>query len=237
MELDHVFVILQADLVRQAYVEPLDSLLATRNAAKDCANLLSDLGFSEGSNNRHPGQGTANHRFFFNNFMLEFLFVEDVEGLVAEQAQKLALQDRFTETAVSPIGVASRRSSALKSAADYAYGVYQAPYLPAELEIHVALNPDRLEPLWFHLPFVSGLQESDKRPDQEPRSHANGARELTSLTVEMPFAPSACSFDIAEKLGVKLKQGDRHAAHLEFDGGRQGQRLPLPPSLPLTLAL
>jgi len=237
MELDHIFVALQADPSRQASVEPADSLLATRNSAENAANLLSDLGFTEGSRNRHPGQGTANHRFFFTNFMLEFLFVDDVEGLGAERAHMLALRDRFSETALSPIGVASRRSCSSKSAADYAYGVYQAPYLPPELEIHVALDPDRLEPLWFHLPFVSGMQESNKRPDQEPRSHANGARELTALVVEMPFAPSAGSFDIAEKLGVKLKQGERHAAHLEFDGGGQGRQLPLPSSLPLTVAL
>lgn len=237
MELDHVFVALQADPAGQGSVQLADSLLATRIAAKDSAGLLSNLGFTEGSNNRHPGQGTANHRFFFDNFMLEFLFVDDVEGLVDERAEMLRLKDRFSNPAVSPIGIASRRSSAAKSAAQYGYAAYKAPYLPPELEIQVALDPDRFEPLWFHLPFVSGLHEKDRRTDKEPRSHTNGARELTALLVEMPFAPSSASLGIAAKLGVQLKQGDRHAAHLEFDGGRQGQPLPLPPGLPLTLSL
>jgi hypothetical protein len=33
------------------------------------------FGLLEGSSNAHPGQGTANRRFFFDNFMLELLWV------------------------------------------------------------------------------------------------------------------------------------------------------------------
>jgi Glyoxalase-like domain len=41
------------------------------------AGALLRLGFIEGQGNTHPGQGTANRRFFFENFMLELLWVAD----------------------------------------------------------------------------------------------------------------------------------------------------------------
>ena len=34
------------------------------------ADALVEAGFTEGPANTHPGQGTANRRFFFNTFML-----------------------------------------------------------------------------------------------------------------------------------------------------------------------
>jgi hypothetical protein len=34
-------------------------------------------GFTEGTSNLHPGQGTANRRIFFHNAMLEFLWIAD----------------------------------------------------------------------------------------------------------------------------------------------------------------
>lgn len=54
-EVDHVFV------------------SASRGAPE--ARKLIELGLLEGSPNRHPGQGTANRRFFFANAMLELSWV------------------------------------------------------------------------------------------------------------------------------------------------------------------
>jgi hypothetical protein len=36
-------------------------------------DLLVEFGLLEGSSNTHPGQGTANRRFYFHNLMLELL--------------------------------------------------------------------------------------------------------------------------------------------------------------------
>jgi len=41
------------------------------------AEHLVQFGLREGQPNIHPGQGTANRRFFFINAMLELLWVED----------------------------------------------------------------------------------------------------------------------------------------------------------------
>ena len=60
MELDHVFICVdQPDKAR---------------------NELVQFGLREGLPNEHPGQGTANHRFFFRNAYLELLYATDIHA-------------------------------------------------------------------------------------------------------------------------------------------------------------
>ena len=49
MELDHIFICTEKEAPQ--------------------GDLLKEFGLVEGSSNIHPGQGTANRRFFFKNFM------------------------------------------------------------------------------------------------------------------------------------------------------------------------
>ena len=58
-EIDHIFVLTDTDA--------------------PSAGALLRLGLTEGPPNRHAGQGTANRRFFFDNAMLELLWVENVD--------------------------------------------------------------------------------------------------------------------------------------------------------------
>ncbi|MBT9317960.1 hypothetical protein IXB50_21315 [Leptothoe spongobia TAU-MAC 1115] len=43
------------------------------------ADKLLEFGLVEGPSNTYPGQGTANWRCFFQNVMMELLWVEDAE--------------------------------------------------------------------------------------------------------------------------------------------------------------
>ena len=74
MTLDHVFIL----------VEP---------EAKVADRLL-ESSFLEGSSNIHPGQGTANRRFYFSNGMLEFLWVRDADEAKNGPGQDLRFPDR-----------------------------------------------------------------------------------------------------------------------------------------------
>ena len=58
---------------------------------------LIELGLVEGSPNRHPGQGTANRRFFFANAMLELIWVHDPAEAQsdAQPARRLHLWERW----------------------------------------------------------------------------------------------------------------------------------------------
>lgn len=55
----------------------LDHVFIWTAAGAPEADLLRDFGLTEGPPNVHPGQGTANRRFFFHNAMLELLWVHD----------------------------------------------------------------------------------------------------------------------------------------------------------------
>ncbi|MCV6608112.1 MAG: VOC family protein [Campylobacterales bacterium] len=57
-------------------------LCVTKSAPE--AEILKNFGLDEGSSNVHPGQGTANRRFFFENFMIELLFIENLEDLQSD---------------------------------------------------------------------------------------------------------------------------------------------------------
>ena len=58
------------------------------------ANSLLQRGFVEGSSNTHAGQGTANRRFFFDNFMLELLWVVDHAEATSERTRRTRLWER-----------------------------------------------------------------------------------------------------------------------------------------------
>jgi hypothetical protein len=75
VELDHVFI-----CVSQGAPE---------------ADYLTHFGLIEGAANVHPGQGTANRRFFFRNAMLELLWVENPDEARNAQTAPTMLWERW----------------------------------------------------------------------------------------------------------------------------------------------
>jgi len=59
------------------------------------AEQLISFGLTEGSSNIHPGQGTANRRFFFHNAMLELLWVTNEAEAISPPIRRAHLQDRW----------------------------------------------------------------------------------------------------------------------------------------------
>ena len=74
------------------------------------AELLTSAGFSEGTANRHPGQGTANRRFFFDNAFIELLFAEDTIELQSPLTKPVRLEERLVSRnpQTSPFGLCFR---------------------------------------------------------------------------------------------------------------------------------
>ncbi|MEL6846826.1 MAG: VOC family protein, partial [Bacteroidota bacterium] len=72
------------------------------------ADLLVKAGFAEGSSRIHPGQGTRNRKFYFDNFFLELLWVHDEEEIKrsAKRAhQQLWQRSQHKELGLSPLGL------------------------------------------------------------------------------------------------------------------------------------
>jgi hypothetical protein len=91
----------------------LDHLFVLASPGAPEAERLRALGLSEGSRNVHPGQGTANRRFFFENAMLELIWVENAEqarsSLVAPT--RLWERARWRESGALPFGICLRDSA------------------------------------------------------------------------------------------------------------------------------
>ena len=75
------------------------------------ADALASFGWVEGPPNTHPGQGTANRRFNFDNAMLELLWVHDEVEAVSEPARRLHLLERWQGRAA---GALFRMAQAIK---------------------------------------------------------------------------------------------------------------------------
>jgi hypothetical protein len=88
----------------------IDHVFVLTEVGAPGAEALVRLGFTEGLSNWHEGQGTANRRFFFDNAMLELLWVENVEEARSPAAQPLQLADRWMARSISasPFGICLR---------------------------------------------------------------------------------------------------------------------------------
>ena len=215
-----------------------DHLFICTDVGAKVADRLVALGLVEGSTNVHPGQGTANRRFFFHNAMLEFLWVEEPSEAQSGAIQGSRLWERWRDRnqGVCPFGICLRPSAGETSLAFPAWQ-YRPPYLPTSTSIAVATNSDRLyEPMLFQLPF-------GHRPDcypaarSQPLQYPLGLREISRVSVISPFArnPSPALQVALSTQQFYLHFGSAYDIVLGFDGETKGQQANFHPTLRLTL--
>lgn len=203
------------------------------------ANRLASFGLIEGSSNTHPGQGTANRRFFFHNAMLELLWIYNSEEAKSEPIHLTRLWERWRErkNGACPFGFCLRSTDSGDTVA-FSSWAYRPPYLPETMSIAVGSNSDVLtEPMLFQIPF-------GKRPDNypaeklQPLDHAVGVREITRVELVSSAAnePSPELQAVIDINQVKLRVGAEYFVELGFDGEMQGQRVDFRPGLPLIVS-
>jgi hypothetical protein len=206
------------------------------------AELLRAFGLSEGSANTHPGQGTANRRFFFANAFVELLWIADVEQVANARTRPTMLLERLStdgDGAASPFGICFR------PAATFDTWDYAPAYLPTGMKIGIATDAPLSEPMWFYTSSGKAPAEFDDGRRQ-PLLHAAGLRNITGLRCTLPIpatrppatpppatpAPAALS-PAARASGVQFAQGDAHLLEITFDHAARGQRQDFRPALPL----
>lgn len=220
----------------------LDHLFIWTAPGAPAAQPLIDAGFAEGPSNIHPGQGTANRRFFFENTMLELLWVHDIAEALGEGTAPTTLGDRFLQqgVAASAFGLCLRPHGAVSGEPPFAGWRYQPSYLPAPLSVWVGGNAPRLaEPFLFYLSF-------GKRPDavpvekRPPLVHPVGAREITTVRLRLPYPLATASPQlklVADTPGIIIESGVSEQMELIFDRGQAGRSLNFWPHLPLIVHL
>jgi hypothetical protein len=189
------------------------------------------LGFVEGSVNTHPGQGTANRRFFFENFMLELLWVADPDEVRNERTRPTRLWDRCQgNSEVSPFGIIFRSAVMPPSSPPFATWSYTPLYLPPGLAMQIAEGTSLSEPELFYLPFLRRATTMST----EPIEHALPIRRIRALSVGVRNREqlSAASRS-AEKHGlVSYFVSPQPVLEILFEG-RADMRIDLRPHLPL----
>ncbi|HAA16567.1 MAG TPA: hypothetical protein DCE41_34605 [Cytophagales bacterium] len=212
MEVDHIFI------------------FSDREGAE--ADELVSMGFREGSSRIHPGQGTRNRKFYFENFFLEILWVHDLQEVKSQRVQPTHLWEhsQFATNGASPYGLCLKNQTATDILFKEAI-----PYYPEYLAEGTAIDfyPDTapfLFPATFRLP-IPGKVPSPTR--SEPTDHQGQMKQLSQVqfTVPMPYAelkkqPFAKHFqDIPN---ISFVGGADHQLTLTFDRGKQAREIYLP---------
>ncbi len=155
------------------------------------AQVLNDLGLKESYRRAHPGQGTANICYCFDNAFLELLWVTDRAEITSSGIQRSGLAERadWRSNGANPFGIAVRSSNP----PPFQTWPYKPPYVPEGHSIPVARSSDRPEqPLVFVSPGNARPDEwSDGRAGSR-QSHTK-LSEIIGLEIFLGEGVSACS--------------------------------------------
>ena len=219
LELDHIFVC----------VEPL---------APE-AEILKSFGLTQGQHRTHPGQGTTNVCFFFQNTFLELLWLSDSEEIQSDIIRPLGLWERcrWKETQACPFGIAFRKKIPDSPSLAFSTWDYHAPYVPQGAYIPIANNSKNLsEPLIFISPSTQKPVNIplEKRP---PLIHTLQLNQITALQVTVPgeqnFSPEILT--LIELGLVQFSHGNSYHLEIEFDNGKEGNLQNFHPELPISI--
>ena len=216
-----------------------DHLFVMTDQGAEVADRLLALGFVQGISRVHPGQGTTNRCFFFQNAMLEFLWVHNSAEAQFEGIQRTHLWERWRDrnSGICPFGICLRPTADSVRTIAFDYWDYSPPYMPENLSFAVGNNSEILtEPMFFQTPF-------GKRPDQQPIEkrvpfvHPIGIQEITRLELVSPMAdyPSPEMRSVLETGQLKLRFGEEYWIELGFDGESQGEHIDFRPEIPLII--
>ncbi len=215
----------------------LDHVFICTDIGAPAADQLIDFGLTEGAPNVHPGQGTANRRFFFHNAMFELIWVHNPEEAQNATTRPLHLWEQWDgrHGSALPFAICLRPRHPSTEELPFNTWAYTPAYVPSPLVVHVGANSDLLaEPMLFYMAF-------GRRPDQagarEPLQHATGFREITSLRLQYPQSvpPSATLRAVLEMEMIAVRTGTPALLEIGFDGETQGQSMDFRPGLPLVL--
>ena len=129
------------------------------------AQALLKLGLIEGARNTHPGQGTANRRFFFKGGFIELLWVANPAEAQSELAAPTRLWPRWAgrRSGSCPFGIAFSPAGAQVVPPPFETWDYRPGYLPAGKSIRFARATPLQEPELFYLAWPNTRAPSAQR--------------------------------------------------------------------------
>lgn len=209
MQLDHFFI------------------LASTGAPE--ADELVKIGLIEGTSNTHPGQGTANRRFFLANTTLEFLYITDIAETVNGAGKGLRLAERAIDIDGSPFGLVSRVEADCTDP-DFPSWQYFPDYFPKPMCFYVGDNSDDFtEPLCICMPPALPKPKNAPAP-------SNSGWSLTELQISIPgIGASAALSAFGECELVTIRYNEDHRMTLVFNNAQEGLSKNFMPDIPLVI--
>jgi hypothetical protein len=193
------------------------------------ASALLERGFHEGPANSHPGQGTANRRFFFPNAYLELVWVENPVEAQSEAARPTRMWERWQQRhRACPLGlVCGPRQRAVNEISSW---TYTPKYFPPGFTIDVANGIPENEPLLFHLPFARpALVENI-----EPAEGSAAVGSIVGATIHLPgTATLSPALNALVAAGVVTVEPSREYLFDIYHVGGSTEFIDLRPELPL----
>lgn len=212
----------------------LDHLFICADAGAPEADRLIEFGLKEGPSNIHPGQGTANRRFFFENAMLELVWVQEPAEARSELARPTYLWERWIgRKQFCPFGFCLRPTESESIGPPFPAWKYSPPYLPAPMHLWISNNAPLLaEPVIFSLGFVR--EEKSQIPAEFLR-HPSGLTKLTRVEwVSPPLRdPSEALKFLVDSHLIGMTRDEGQCLELGFDGESKGEKMDFRPQLPL----
>jgi hypothetical protein len=212
----------------------VDHLIVCTDVGASEADGLVTFGLTEGEPNVHPGQGTANRRFFFHNAFLELLWVSDPAEAQSELVLPTQLWPRWSQrrSGPSPIGVVLRSTHPDAEDVPFSGWEYKPPYWPYPRGLYIREGVPLSEPWWVYLGF--GRRYDDPgRLRRQPLDHGVGFREITQVRITGPAVDSRSTPASLAPGTVTLEPGPEHLLEITFDGGAQQRNEDFRPVMPL----
>ncbi len=199
----------------------VDHIFIFSNKGREADELVK-FGLIEGSGRVHSGLGTANRRFFFEDFYLEILWVENESEAKSECTSPLKIWERsnFNSNDYSRYGLCFENRinsdqlfvNALKFRPEY---YPQGKYL----EVFTHENDPHL-PWVFRLPIIAG----EKKNLNEPTYHnSHGIKKLTNVIFELKATELKDEIvaNIQNNSAVEFRTARENLLILKFDNGQQ----------------
>ena len=206
----------------------LHHVLVVTDPGAPVADRLVRFGMVEGTSNTHPGQGSANRRFFFEDMALELGFFTDEEEARSGPGKVIRMFDRWESPGGSRLGLIFRADT--DGTGDFPGFPYQPLYFEEGQFFLVGDNVDALEePIVVLMP-----RNLPSRPPQDlsPDPFVS----VSEVRISVPAATLSPPLTWAESVDrVHVIPGEPELMEIVFSEESAGEFLDLRPGLPLVL--
>lgn len=203
----------------------------SENPEKDVEELI-HAGLTEGSSRVHPGQGTRNRKFYFENFYLEIMWVSNEKEIKSDLTAPTCLWERanYRSSGFSPFGLILAHTPDTDTLFKDCL-IYNPAYLPEDFTFEIITNEK-----YPSLPMVGRLSAPFQPGNRdEPTLHPMGIRQLTGIRFGIPEADIENDFTLffKDRDQITFEESKTHHVTLEFDHWRKNRRITFK-GLPLT---